>query len=75
MKLTELHVLPDERSGGWLVEDGAEETPLSRHHTAGEAEGAARRHAAGRTDCRIFLHDRYRRVRMIPHPPGGAALN
>ena len=67
----ELHVLPHERSGSWLVEAPDGDAPLSWHTTAGEAEGAARRHSADRGDCPIFVHDRYRRVRALA-PRAGA---
>jgi hypothetical protein len=64
----ELHVLPHARTGGWLVAPApaSGDTALSWHHTAGEAELAAQRHAAGRNAARIFLHDRYQRVRSVP---------
>ena len=58
----ELHVLPHVRSGGWMVAP-AGGAPLSWHGTASEAEIAARRHAASRRAARIYLHDRYERVR------------
>ena len=63
-ELAELHVRPDERSGGWLVADRASDA-LSTHVSAHEAERAARRLAAARGAKRIFLHDRYRRVRSV----------
>jgi hypothetical protein len=62
----DLHVLPHERSGAWLV--GLEQrnaAPLSWHATAGEAESAARSHASARGARNIFLHDRYQRVRSV----------
>ena len=62
----DLHVLPHERSGAWLV--GIERrsaAPLSWHATAGEAESAARSHASARGARHIFLHDRYQRVRSV----------
>jgi hypothetical protein len=62
----ELHVLPHARSGGWLVAPTTGDAALSWHHTAGEAELAAQRHAAGRSTARIFVHDRYQRVRSVP---------
>jgi hypothetical protein len=38
---------------------------LSSHRSAHEAERAARRIAAAHGAPRIFLHDRYRRVRTL----------
>jgi hypothetical protein len=68
MELLELHVRPDEHSGAWLVEPDRESDALSSHRTATEAELAARKIAAARGAQRIFLHDRYRRVRSVtPH--------
>lgn len=64
-KLAELHVRPDERSGAWLVAPDHASGALSSHHSATEAEHAARRLAAARGADRIYLHDRYRRVRRI----------
>jgi Uncharacterized protein conserved in bacteria (DUF2188) len=63
---TELHVLPHARTGGWLVAPSSGAAALSWHGTAGEAELAAQRHAAGRRAARIYLHDRYERVRSVP---------
>jgi len=65
MELLELHVRPDERSGAWLVEPDRASDALSSHRTATEAEHAARRIAALRGAPRIFLHDRYQRVRAV----------
>jgi hypothetical protein len=62
----ELHVLPHARSGAWLV--GVEQpsaAPLSWHATVGEAETAARTQATARGAHRIFVHDRYQRVRSV----------
>lgn len=65
ISIEELHVLPHVRTAGWMVTppDGA--AALSWHGTAGEAELAARRHAADRSVARIYLHDRYQRVRTV----------
>ncbi len=63
--LAELHVRPDERSGAWLVAPDRASRALSSHVSAHEAERAARRIAAARGTERIYLHDRYRRVRRI----------
>jgi hypothetical protein len=65
MELLELHVRPDERSGAWLVACPRVSGALSSHQSATEAEHAARRIAAARGAERIYLHDRYRRVRRI----------
>jgi hypothetical protein len=66
--LAELHVRPDERSGAWFVAPARGSRALSSHHTATEAEQAARRIAASRGAQRIWLHDRYQRVRRVaPH--------
>ena len=58
----ELHVLPHPASGGWTLES-EDTTPASPWFaTLREAELAARRSAGAR---RIFLHDRYYRVRAL----------
>ena len=64
-ELAELHVRPDERSGAWLVAPDRASDALSSHRSAHEAERAARRIAAAHGAPRIFLHDRYRRVRTL----------
>ena len=68
MEPLELHVRPDERSGGWVVAHDRGSDALSSHRSATEAEHAARRLAAARGTERIYLHDRYRRVRRIATP-------
>ena len=65
MELLELHVRPDARSGAWLVARDRASEALSSHRTATEAEHAARRIAAVRGTRRIYLHDRYERVRAL----------
>jgi len=65
MDLLELHVRPDERSGEWVVEPDQASDALSSHRSATEAELAARRLAKARGARRIFLHDRYKRVRSV----------
>ena len=55
----ELHVLPDASSGSWRVASDRLVT-VSWHSSADEATRAARRRAA-----RIYLHDRYQRVRRL----------
>jgi hypothetical protein len=54
----ELHVLPHARTGGWLVGP-------AWFATIGEAERDARRRAAAAGSRRIYLHDRYHRVRAV----------
>jgi hypothetical protein len=56
----ELHVLPDASSGSWRVARSDRLVTVSWHSSADEATRAARRGAA-----RIYLHDRYQRVRRI----------
>jgi Uncharacterized protein conserved in bacteria (DUF2188) len=60
---TALHVAPT-ADGAWIVRREAEAAPLSSHATVTEAERAAARHVAGDDDARIFVHDRYHRVRQ-----------
>jgi hypothetical protein len=60
----ELHVLPHAKTGGWTL-DTAGGLP-AWFATLGEAEKAARRQAVA-GDVRIFLHDRYHRVRSLSH--------
>ena len=59
----ELHVLPHATTGGWTL-DAAGSGP-AWFATLSEAEQAARRQAASAEDARIYLHDRYHRVRTI----------
>ena len=61
----ELHVLPHATTGGWTL-DAAGTVP-AWFATLGEAEQAARRQATLQT-ARIYLHDRYHRVRAIAQP-------
>jgi hypothetical protein len=59
----ELHVLPHATTGGWTLD--AAGTGPAWFATLSEAEQAAQRQAASRDDARIYLHDRYHRVRRI----------
>jgi len=59
----ELHVLPHARTGAWLVDASSGPAWFA---TAGEAEQDARRRAASAETARIYVHDRYHRVRSIP---------
>ncbi|HYI20513.1 MAG TPA: hypothetical protein VD836_17495 [Solirubrobacteraceae bacterium] len=56
----ELHVVPHQRSGRWRVAGADGDATISWHASADEAMRAARR---GGT--RIYLHDRYQRVRRL----------
>ena len=55
-------MLPHAATGGWTV-DAADAVP-AWFATLGEAEQAALRQAGAR-DTRVFLHDRYHRVRPL----------
>ena len=55
-------MLPHATTGGWTV-DAADSGP-AWFATLGEAEQAALRHASTR-ETRVFLHDRYHRVRPL----------
>jgi hypothetical protein len=60
-QVAELHVLPHATTGGWTVD-------AAWFATLGEAEKAALRQASTR-DVRVFLHDRYHRVRPLLAQP------
>jgi len=57
----ELHVFPHARTGRWRVARSDGDSTVSWHASADEATRAARRGAA----ARVFLHDRYQRVRRL----------
>ncbi len=59
--MVELHVQPDITTGGWTL--NGDSTLPRWFATLTEAEQAARRDAVD--DARIFLHDRYHRVRAL----------
>jgi Uncharacterized protein conserved in bacteria (DUF2188) len=65
MTVAELHVLPREHDGTWVVEIDSTGPALSSHETADQAQLAARRVAEAQGADRVYLHDRYRRVRTI----------
>jgi len=58
----ELHVLPHAITGGWTLDTKG--SMPAWFATLGEAEQAARRQAR-KQGARVFLHDRYHRVRSI----------
>lgn len=66
--MTEVHVVPDERST-WRVYDADAEAPLSEHGSATEAELAARGYAEDRDAPRVVIHDRYHRMRDAAPTP------
>ncbi len=66
----ELHVLPHATSGGWTLESEETTPGAPWFATLREAEQAARRNAGAR---RIFLHDRYHRVRALARPRSAPA--
>jgi len=59
--MTELHVIPDERTTWRVYEDGAS-APLSEHTNATDAERAALIRADDRDARRVVVHDRYHRT-------------
>jgi hypothetical protein len=63
--VVELHVVPHEADGTWTVDVDGLGPALSSHDTADEAQVAARRAAQARGADRLYLHDRYQRVRAV----------
>jgi homospermidine synthase len=59
--MTELHVIPDERTTWRVYEDDAS-GPLSEHTNATDAEHAALMRADDRDARRVVVHDRYHRT-------------
>jgi hypothetical protein len=73
MTMTEVHVVPDERTT-WRVYDSDADAPISAHTNATEAELAARARAEDRNAERVVVHDRYHRTHdAAPSPAGHAA--
>jgi len=70
--MTELHVIPDEKTNDWHVYAADAPAPLSEHATASDAEFAARIWAQRRGADRVLVHDRYHRVHEAT--PSPAAL-
>ncbi len=66
--MTELHVIPDERTI-WRVYEGDVPLPLSEHTNATEAVLAAHARAADR----VVVHDRYHRTHVDDASPAGVA--
>ena len=59
--MTELHVIPDERTT-WRVYEAGATAPLSEHTNATDAELAALARAHARDTERVVVHDRYHRT-------------
>lgn len=60
--MTDLHVVPDERTTTWRVFEADADSPLSEHASATEAEFAAQAWAYRRGAERVIVHDRYHRT-------------
>jgi hypothetical protein len=58
--MTDLHVVPDERTT-WRVYEAQAPAPLSEHTNATDAELAAQARAEDRGAERVVVHDRYHR--------------
>jgi hypothetical protein len=69
--MTELHVIPDERTTWRVYADDASE-PLSTHTNVTDAERAALTRADDRDAQRVVIHDRYHRTHDAA--PSQAAL-
>ena len=72
--MTEVHVIPDERTT-WRVFDPGGEAPPSEHTSATEAELAARALAQDRHADRVVVHDRYNRTREAAPSPAGVSAH
>ncbi len=70
--MTEVHVIPDERTT-WRVFDAGAPEPISEHTNATEAELAAKALAYERGADRVVVHDRYHRTHDAAWSPADAA--
>jgi hypothetical protein len=66
--MTDLHVIPDERTT-WRVFEAEAPAPLSEHTNATDAELAARARAEDRGAERVVVHDRYHRTHDAESSP------
>ena len=66
--MTDLHVVPDERTT-WRVYEALAAAPLSEHTNATDAELAARARAMDRGAERVVVHDRYHRTHDLDASP------
>ena len=62
--MTEVHVIPDERTT-WRVYDAGTTEPVSEHTSATEAEFAAKARAERHGAERVVVHDRYHRTHEL----------
>jgi hypothetical protein len=60
-----VHILPHELDATWTLGIDAAGPALSSHETADQAQLAATRVAEAKGADRLYLHDRYQRVRTI----------
>lgn len=70
--MTEVHVIPDERTT-WRVYDAGTTEPVSEHTSATEAEFAAKARAERQGAERVVVHDRYHRTHELVSSPAAAA--
>jgi len=61
----ELHVLPHEPTGGWVLGDATASPAPAWFGTVGEAERAAQTRAIAAGARCIIVHDRYHRVHDV----------
>ena len=66
--MTDLHVVPDERTT-WRVYEGQALAPLSEHTNATDAELAAQARAEDRGAERVVVHDCYHRTHDVDPSP------
>ena len=66
--MTDLHVIPDERTT-WRVYETEAPAPLSEHTSATDAELAAQARAEDRGAERVVVHDRYHRTHDVDPSP------
>ena len=67
--MTEVHVVPDERTATWRVYDPEADAELSEHASATEAQFTAQARAADCDAERVVVHDRYHRTHETTPAP------
>jgi hypothetical protein len=70
--VTEVHVIPDDRTT-WRVYDAGADEAVSEHTSATGAEVAAKARAEDQDAQRVVVHDRYHRTLDAATSPAGAA--